>query len=117
MIVNQIFICIFAFRFEDNNKYRCMESLVFVKDEQEEKWVSTLVAPDGGCVVQVDRGGDALLMVYANLEGMNPVSVFGVPAHGRTDVIFELNIPAGVNVTIVSWSEVVNAQMYTSDEA
>lgn len=89
------------------------EDLVFAKDASEEKWVCEIAATGDRMVVQVDRDAPGLLLVWANVEGMRRVPVMRVEEDEMYDVIFEVDMPAGVTVTVESYGEPAAAKVMT----
>lgn len=47
--------------------------------------------------------------MYANLDGMKLVPVYNNDL--MKDLIFKVDVPEGVEVTLVSWSHVLQAQI------
>lgn len=83
-------------------------NLTFTQDGS--KWTCTLT-PSAPCVIQVERGTDGnrkSFTVYAYIDGMNPVGIYSTDDYG--DIIFELDVPEGVTVKLVSWRPVISAK-------
>lgn len=85
-------------------------NLTFTKNGGKEECVITATAP---YVVQVSRDSTNDFTVYANLEGMEPMGIYS--SYGK-DLIFTVDVPAGVSVKMISWSHVVSAK-YEAIEA
>lgn len=83
-------------------------TLTFVKDND---GYSANFTSKGSCVIQIERDKPSLIAVQANLEGMNPVPVTNFQNGYTPNAIFEIDVPAGVDVTIKSSTEVTNAKM------
>lgn len=84
-------------------------NLTFTKDGS--KYTCTLT-PTAPCVIQIERGTDGdrkPFTVFAYLDGMNPVGIYTTGNYG--DIIFELDVPEGVSVKLVSWRPVITAKM------
>lgn len=47
--------------------------------------------------------------MYAFIGDMNPVGIYTTDDYG--DIIFELDVPEGVTVKLVSWRPVITAKM------
>ncbi len=58
--------------------------------------------------IEVEREKFSYFTVYANLDGMEPVSVYNEP-HIQ-NLIFQVDVPAGVKVTLDSGSHVTKAK-------
>lgn len=65
--------------------------------------------PNGAVVVQVAREDKAYFTVYGNLDGMEKVPMLDV--RFEKDLIFKLDVPEGVTVTLESGSRVTEAKM------
>ena len=76
--------------------------------EKKGVWEALLTSP-GPCVVQVDRKTGGSLSVSANVDGMREVAVRVLY---NQNSIFKLEFPAGIKVTIRSWSEVDDARIF-----
>lgn len=62
-----------------------------------------------GDVVQVETAEDSIVSVLVNAEGMDPVVVGAFECiHGR-NIIFTLDIPEGLEVTLATATEVIKA--------
>lgn len=86
------------------------KELNFVQDGA--VWKTEFVS-EGPCIVQMDRETNATIRVWANIEGMNKVPVKDFRNLLDVNMIFELKIPAGLQVLIESWSEVTQAKAFT----
>lgn len=78
---------------------------------QNGEWVAK--TSDGPGIVQLARTEQGTVSVSANISGMEavPIAAFNNPY--VSDVIFKLEVPAGIEVTIKSSTEVVEAKMFT----
>lgn len=65
---------------------------------------------EGACVIELERDKPSPVAVMANLEGMTPVPVATFQNPYTANVIFNINLPEGVEVTIKSTTEVKNAK-------
>lgn len=64
--------------------------------------------PSGAVVVQVQREAMGFFTVYGNLEGMDKVPILNV--RFEKDLIFKIDVPSGVTITMVSGSHVLDAK-------
>lgn len=78
----------------------------FTKDGSKKEVAS--FTSQGPVVVQVLRDGKNYFTVYANLDGMEPVSIFSTTT--LQNLIFEVDVPEGVIVTMESYSHVSSAK-------
>lgn len=65
--------------------------------------------PTGAIVVQVEREAMGFFTVYGNLEGMEKVPILNV--RFEKDLIFKIDVPSSVTITMVSGSHVLNAKI------
>lgn len=79
-----------------------------------DKWTTTFTA-EGGGIVQIERKSQGLCSVYANIEGMSAVPIASFQNPYVSNVIFSLEVPAGIEVTIESATEVTNAKMFIEE--
>lgn len=75
----------------------------------------TSFTSEGESIVQIERKAQGLCSVRANIEGMAPVPITSFQNAYENNVIFNLDIPAGIEVTIESATEVTNAKMFTEE--
>lgn len=68
-----------------------------------------VITPSDPTTIQVSRGGGSDFTVYAYIDDMNPVSIFTTNIYDN--LIFQLDVPEGVSVRMVSWSPVTAAKM------
>ena len=81
--------------------------LTFIKRGGKEECVLRATSP---CVVQIERDSNNDFTVYANLLGMSPQGIY---SSYNKDLIFTIDVPAGVAITMLSWSHVVSAKYET----
>lgn len=68
------------------------------------------ITPSDIVTVQVEREAKGYFTVYANVEGMSPVSIFS-DSGMRKDYIFQVDVPEGVVVTMESVTHVTSAKV------
>lgn len=85
-------------------------SLTFVKkhDTWEAKYVST-----GNSVIEIERVEPSPVIISANLEGMEPVIIGKYDNNYFPFAIFNIDVPQGIEITIITKTEVTNAKMLT----
>lgn len=66
------------------------------------------IKPNGAMVVQIERDGYSFFTIYGNLEGMPKVAIFNT--FHMKDLIFKIDVPSDVTITLESGNHVVNAQ-------
>lgn len=64
--------------------------------------------PAGAVVVQVEREAMGFFTVYGNLDGMEKVPVLNV--RFEKDLIFKIDVPESVTITMVSGTHVLEAK-------
>lgn len=74
------------------------------------KYTASFVSNGSPAVVQLQRKLSASVKVYANLDGMNPIPV-DYKLYGTGDVIFQVEVPADIEVTVESPTEVQTANL------
>lgn len=65
----------------------------------------------GSCVIELERNTQGIVSISANLSGMVEVPVTDFKNGYTPNVIFEVDVPEGVEVTVRSGSEVTQAKM------
>lgn len=85
-------------------------SLNFQKNGQT---YQTRFTSSGGGIVQLERDENSQVVVYANLPGMEPTLISIVKNQYDTGIMFRLDVPSGIDVTIESVTEVKSAKMFT----
>lgn len=89
-----------------------MTTLEFTKNGS--RWESEVLSPDREFTLQVNRAGRGEFTVYARISdegGVNNwVSIYNEPSVGnRKDILQTVDVPNGVDVLLVSWTEVESA--------
>lgn len=79
--------------------------LIFTQDGN--KYICELT-PTSPMTIQIERDKKSDLSVYAFLDNMTPVPLFS--SNLIEDVIFQIDVPNGVKVKIVSWGKVLEAK-------
>lgn len=70
---------------------------------------------EGAVVIQMKRAGNGYLNVYANLDGMDKKYIGGLNDYnGADNLIFTVDVPSGVTVTIESPVEVESAKVLSN---
>lgn len=64
--------------------------------------------PTSAVVVQVEREAMGFFTVYGNLDGMEKVPILNV--RFEKDLIFKIDVPSSVTVTMVSGTHVLDAK-------
>lgn len=67
--------------------------------------------PTGAVVVQVQREAMGFFTVYGNLQGMDKVPILNVKY--EKDLIFKIDVPSSVTITMVSGTHVLDAKTET----
>ena len=83
-------------------------ALQFTKTNNE--WVANFTS-EGNTVVEIEREESGLVAVRANLSGMRAVPISTYNNGYTNDAIIRINVPVGVEITIISQTEVTNAKM------
>lgn len=85
-------------------------NLTFTK--QGDEWATTLTATSGG-IVEIERTTSGIVSVNGNIEGMESVPIASFQNPYTASVLFSLDVPDGIEVTIKSATEVTSAKMFT----
>lgn len=85
------------------------KNLTFTKQNGE--WVAK--TSDGPGIVQLARAEQGTVSVSANISGMDAVPIASFNNPYKADVIFYLDVPAGIEVTVKSATEVTSAKFFT----
>ncbi len=85
-------------------------NLTFTK--QENVWVTSFVSKGSG-IVQIERTSQGSVSVSANIVGMRSVPIASFNNPYTASVIFNLDLPVDIEVTIKSATEVTVAKMLT----
>lgn len=86
--------------------------LNFTYDAEKKVYKASFVSCGCSNVCQVDGKADRVLVVYANIPGMEPVIIHSF-VKGSANTIFNVAVPEGVEITITSSSEVSSAKVIT----
>ena len=89
------------------------EILSFEKNESENAYYATFVSDGNPVTIQIKNKG-GMVTVFANIEGMKPVILYPNvrDSNDTSDSIFRIvGIVNGINVTIKSATEVLEAKM------
>lgn len=78
---------------------------------QNGEWVAK--TSDGPGIVQLARNEQGSVSVSTNIPGMDAVPIAAFKNPYKADVIFKLDVPAGIEVTIKSATEVTEAKFFT----
>lgn len=78
------------------------------------KWEAKFVATGEKVVVQIDRAKAGAFHAFANLPGMTPVPVASATDLGGANLIFELNVASGVEITLQSLTEPTSAKIMSA---
>lgn len=85
-------------------------NLTFTKSDRVYK--ATFVS-GGLCTVQMKRKTIGNITVSANINGMDAVPVSN-QMYYNSDVIFNIDVPSGLQVTVTSDAEVTDAKIYVA---
>lgn len=88
-----------------------MATLNFTKEK--DLWI-TRFTNTGNTIVQIEREKDGVVSVLAQIDGLQEVPIAQFQNGYTPNVIFQLNIPAGVNITIKSQTEVLKAATFVA---
>jgi len=75
------------------------------------RWQCKFNSGGSPVTVQILRGKESFLIVYANLHGMEPVAVYTQGGNAPRNLLFSVDVNEGIEVTIESGSEVLTAKI------
>lgn len=90
-----------------------VNELYFISNEKGKYSVEFI--SKGTSTIQINRAKSGLLIIYAFLDGLNPIPIFKFTSDSPKDIIFQLNIQNGVNVLIESESEVKDSSVLVDE--
>lgn len=67
------------------------------------------ITPSEATAIQIERDEKKTFTVYGYIDDLTPVPLFTSDAF--EDIIFQLDVPSGVNIRMTSWSPVKAAKM------
>lgn len=73
-------------------------------------WATKFLS-EGSCVIEMERKDKGLVSVLANIDDMEAVVVTNFENPYSANVIFEVDVPEGLEVTVRSATEVTNAKV------
>ncbi len=79
---------------------------------ERESWIAQFETQTNNTVVQVARTKGEALVVSAALDGMDFVPIQSFKTTTPSDLMFGVEIPAGVQIQIESYSEVTKAKTH-----
>ena len=89
------------------------KSLEFTK---EKKWsVASFNSPGTPCVVQIQQKEAGDVNVFANAEGMEPTRIGNINNYANPNVIFNVEVPEGLTITVQSFGEVECAKIVVEE--
>lgn len=85
-------------------------SLNFTQNAQDH-WEASFSASGDRIGVEVNRTTSGPLVVYGCIDGLNKTQIQEFGPDTSKDMLFEIDVPADIEITIVSFSEVVAAKV------
>lgn len=73
-------------------------------------WVAQFTS-GGNTIIEIEREQAGLVSVMANISGMRAVPIAQYDNGYTADAILRINVPAGIEVTVKSATEVTTAQI------
>lgn len=94
-----------------------VQDLTFTKNESANRWSGSFASTDTRTAVQLKVKLDVVgkmsndVLVYGNIEGMDKVTIANLGHSFTGEYLFEVDVPADVNVTIESLNEPVSCKI------
>lgn len=85
-------------------------SLNFTQNAQDH-WEATFSASGDRMGVEVNRTASGPLVVYGSIDGLNKNLIQDFGPDAFQDLLFEIDLPSDIEITIVSFSEVIAAKV------
>lgn len=82
------------------------------KKQTDGNYVAAFVST-GLATVQLSRKAKGIVSVRANIPGMNPVPVSQFDNPYSTDIIFDVDMAEGIEVTLISTTEVNDGRIFS----
>lgn len=87
-----------------------MTELNFKKDANDRFWETSFVSTGERMAIELNRKKEGWCAIYGNIEGMSREMLHSFSTTAHRNLLFEVDVPSGVTVTIVSLSEVTMAK-------
>lgn len=78
------------------------------------QWEATCTSTGDRMAVHISRATKGPLNVYGSIDGLEKKFLQNIGSGMDKDVIFEIDVPADVEITIISFSEVTEAKIVGS---
>lgn len=84
-------------------------ALTFTKNSQNQ-WEASFIASGDRIGVEVNRSSSGPLIVSVSIDGLNKKSIRSFSPDSDADLIFEVDVPAEIEISIISFTEVTAAK-------
>lgn len=88
-------------------------SLTFSQNSRKQ-WEASCTSSGSRMAVEIARVDKGSLIIYGSVGGMDKRIIHDFGPDAGKDVIFEIDVPADVEITITSFAEVVDAKIVGS---
>lgn len=94
-----------------------VQDLTFTKNESANRWSGSFASTGTRTAVQLKVKLDVVgkmsndVLVYGNMDGMDKVTIANLGRSQTGEYLFEVDVPADVNVTIESLNEPVSCKI------
>lgn len=85
-------------------------ALTFSKNSQDQ-WEASFTATGDRIAVEVNRTSSGPLVVSASIDGLNKKTIHNFSPDSDADIIFEVDVPAEIEISILSFTEVTAAKV------
>lgn len=86
------------------------EELNFTQNSQG-KWETTFTSSGDRMAVEVERTNSGSLIIYGRIEDMEKRFIHDFGPGANRAMIFEIDVPADIDITILSYTEVTSAKI------
>lgn len=94
----------------NSTRYNMATALTFTKNPHD-KWEASLISTGDRLAVEVNRKATGSLIVYGHIGSLEPIILQDFGPSAAQDIMFEIDVPEGVEITIVSYPEIADATM------
>lgn len=84
-------------------------TLTFTNDNQGH-WESSCTSSGERMAVQINRAASGPLIVYGSIDGLDRIILKDFGPRANKDIIFEIDVPADMIITLVSYPKVTAAK-------
>lgn len=85
-------------------------ALTFTQNPKDQ-WEASFIASGERVGVEVNRSSSGPLIVLASIDGLSKQTIHSFSPDSGADIIFEVDVPAEIEISIISFTEVTSAKV------